>query len=258
MILENFDNVAYNLGEVNNLSEERLQKLISRAGLMSRREAENFIVAGRVTVDGKIVNTLGARADSAVNKICVDGRELTFDAEKIYLLLNKPEGFLSAAVDKRGRATVLDLVKEISARVYPCGRLDLNSSGLILMTNDGELMNRLLHPRFKISKTYRVKVDGEITAEKINRLCAGIELDDGMTAPAEVELIHAEKNSATLDITIHEGRNRQIRRMLAAVGCNVKNLVRTKFAGLTLDGVEVGKYRRLTPAEVKRLYKLTS
>ena len=111
------------------MSEERLQKLISRAGLMSRREAENFIVAGRVTVDGEVVNRLGARADSAVNKICVDGRQLHFDDEKIYLLLNKPEGYLSAASDKRGRATVLDLVKEISARVYPCGRLDLNSAG---------------------------------------------------------------------------------------------------------------------------------
>ena len=258
MILENFDNVAYNLNEVNNLSEERLQKLISRAGLMSRREAENFIVAGRVTVDGKIINTLGARADAAVNKICVDGKELKFDAEKIYLLLNKPEGFLSAASDKRGRATVLDLVKEVGARVYPCGRLDLNSSGLILMTNDGELMNRLLHPRFKISKTYRVKVDGEINDEKISQLCAGIELEDGMTSPAEVELIHSDKNFATLDITIHEGRNRQIRRMLAAVGCNVKKLVRTKFAGLTLDGVAVGKFRHLTLSEVTRLYKLTS
>ena len=240
------------------MSEERLQKLISRAGLMSRREAEKFIVAGRVTVDGKVTDRLVARADSAVNKICVDGKELKFDTEKIYLLLNKPEGFLSAASDKRGRATVLDLVKEIGERVYPCGRLDLNSSGLIIMTNDGELMNRLLHPRFKISKTYRVKVEGEITPEKINQLCAGIELEDGMTAPAEINLIHAEKNFATLEITIHEGRNRQIRRMLAAVGCSVKKLVRTKFAGLTIEGVEVGKFRRLTPAEVKRLYKLTS
>ena len=152
----------------------------------------------------------------------------------------------------------MDLVKEVGARVYPCGRLDLNSSGLILMTNDGELMNRLLHPRFKISKTYRVKVDGEITAEKIRQLGAGIELEDGMTAPAKVELIHADKNSATLEITIHEGRNRQIRRMLAAVGCNVKKLVRTKFAELTLDGVAVGKFRHLTLSEVTRLYKLTS
>lgn len=240
------------------MSEERLQKLISRAGLMSRREAENFIVAGRVTVDGEVVNRLGARADSAVNKICVDGRQLHFDEEKIYLLLNKPEGYLSAASDKRGRATVLDLVKEISARIYPCGRLDLNSAGLLLMMNDGDLMNKLLHPKFKVAKTYRVKVEGELTAEKISRLCAGVELEDGLTSPAEVNVINADKNSATLEITIHEGRNRQIRRMLAAVGCNVKKLTRIKFAGLILEGVAVGKFRKLTSAEVKKLYKLVS
>ena len=238
------------------MSEERLQKLISRAGLMSRREAENFITAGRVTVDGKIIDILGARADIEKNKICVDGKELQFDAEKIYLLLNKPEGFLSTAKDKRGRLTVMDLVKNISARVYPCGRLDLNSAGLILMTNDGELMNALLHPKFKIPKTYRLKVEGELTAEKISQLCAGIELEDGVTAPAEINLIYADKNSATLEITIREGRNRQIRRMLAAVGCNVKNLTRIKFAFLTLDGIESGKYRRLTSKEIKKLYKL--
>ena len=238
------------------LSEERLQKLISRAGLMSRREAENFIVAGRVTVDGKVVNILGARADSEKNKICVDGKELHFDNKKIYLLLNKPEGFLSTAKDKRGQPTVIDLVKDIHERVYPCGRLDLNSSGLILMTNDGELMNALLHPKFKVPKTYRVKVEGEINAEKISQLCAGIELEDGVTAPAEIKLIHVEKNSATLEITIREGRNRQIRRMLVAVGCNVTKLTRIKFAFLTLEGVASGKYRHLTSKEVKRLYKM--
>ena len=238
------------------MSEERLQKLISRAGLMSRREAENFIVAGRVTVDGKVVKTLGARADAQVNKICVDGKELTFDIEKIYLLLNKPEGFLSTAKDKRGNKTVMDLVKDISTRVYPCGRLDQNSSGLILMTNDGELMNALLHPKFKVPKTYRVKVEGELTEEKISQLCNGVELEDGLTAPAEINLLSVEKKSATLEITIHEGRNRQIRRMLAAVGCDVKKLTRIKFANLTLDGVKVGKYRRLTSKEIKSLYKL--
>ena len=238
------------------MAEERLQKLISRAGLASRREAENFITAGRVTVDGKVVTTLGARADAAKNKICVDGKLLTFDAEKIYLLLNKPEGFLSTAKDSRGRDTVLDLVKDVSARVYPCGRLDLNSAGLILMTNDGELMNGLLHPKFKVAKTYRVKVEGELTAKKISQLCNGVELEDGLTSPAEINLLNVEKNSATLEITIREGRNRQIRRMLAAVGCNVKKLTRIKFAGLTLDGVQVGKYRRLTNKEIKSLYKL--
>ena len=238
------------------MSEERLQKLISRAGLMSRREAEEFIVAGRVTVDGKVVNVLGARADADKNTICVDGKLLTFDVEKIYLLLNKPEGVLSTAKDKRGRPTVIDLVKEISARVYPCGRLDSNSEGLILMTNDGDLMNALLHPKFKVPKTYRVKVDGRLTEEKISQLCAGIELEDGMTAPAEINLLHADKNSTTIEITIHEGRNRQIRRMMAAVGCNVKKLTRIKFAGLTLEGVDVGKFRSLTNKEVKSLYKL--
>ena len=238
------------------MSEERLQKLISRAGLASRREAENFITAGRVTVDGKVVTTLGARADAEKNKICVDGKLLTFDAEKIYLLLNKPEGFLSTAKDSRGNKTVMDLVKDVSARVYPCGRLDLNSAGLILMTNDGELMNGLLHPKFKVAKTYRVKVEGELTAKKISQLCSGVELEDGLTAPAEINLLNVEKNSATLEITIREGRNRQIRRMLAAVGCNVKKLTRIKFAGLTLDGVQVGKYRRLTSKEIKSLYKL--
>ena len=238
------------------MAEERLQKLISRAGLASRREAENFITAGRVTVDGKVVTTLGARADAAKNKICVDGKKLSFDVEKIYLLLNKPEGFLSTAKDSRGNKTVMDLVKDVSARVYPCGRLDLNSAGLILMTNDGELMNGLLHPKFKVAKTYRVKVEGELTAKKISQLCNGVELEDGLTSPAEINLLNVEKNSATLEITIREGRNRQIRRMLAAVGCNVKKLTRIKFAGLTLDGVQVGKHRRLTNKEIKSLYKL--
>ena len=238
------------------MSEERLQKLISRAGLASRREAENFITAGRVTVDGKIIKTLGARADADKNKICVDGKELIFDVEKIYLLLNKPEGFLSTAKDKRGRKTIMDLVSDVTERIYPCGRLDLNSAGLILMTNDGELMNALLHPKFKVAKTYRVKVEGELSAEKILQLCAGIELEDGLTAPAEISVLNADKNSTTIEITIREGRNRQIRRMLAAVGCSVKKLTRIKFAGLTLDGVESGKYRRLTNNEVKALYRL--
>lgn len=237
---------------------ERLQKIISRAGLMSRRAAEKFIVEGRVTVDGKIISELGAQADPQKNKICVDGQELTFGAEKVYLLLNKPRGYVSTAKDERGRRTVLDLVAEISARVYPVGRLDLNSEGLLLLTNDGELMNALLHPKFKIEKTYRAKIFGELTEKKLNLLRDGIELDDGLTAPAEIFLIGAGKNSTTVEITIHEGRNRQIRRMFAAVGCEVKRLTRIKFAGLTLEGVKVGKFRQLTPEEIFRLRKLTT
>jgi len=232
-----------------NLSLERLQKIISRAGLMSRREAEKFILAGRVTVDGKIIAELGQKFDAEENKICVDGKELNFDAEKIYILLNKPRAYLSTAKDDRGRRTVLDLVSDIDARIYPVGRLDFDSEGLILLTNDGDLMNKLLHPKFKIAKTYRVKFVGEMTEQKLNQLRAGVELEDGLTAPAEIFLL----NSQTAEITIHEGRNRQVRRMFAAVGLEVKNLRRIKFANLTLKNLPRGKYRNLTPQEINKL-----
>lgn len=234
------------------MSLERLQKIISRAGLMSRREAEKFILAGRVTVDGKIISELGAKFDAEKNKICVDGVELKFDAEKIYILLNKPKNYLSTAKDDRGRRTVLDLVSEVQERIYPVGRLDFDSEGLILLTNDGDLMNKLLHPKFKIAKTYRVTFSGEITEKKLNQLRAGVELEDGLTAPAEIFLL----NSSTAEITIHEGKNRQVRRMFAAVGLEVKNLCRIKFASLTLKNLPRGKYRNLAPQEIDSLKKL--
>ena len=229
---------------------ERLQKLIARAGICSRREAENLILNGRVTIDGKIIRELGTKADLN-QKICVDGKPITICAEKIYLLLNKPRGYVSTAKDERGRKTILDLI-DVSERVYPVGRLDLNSEGLLLLTNDGELTNALIHPRFEVKKTYRAKISGVLTEEKLNSLRAGIELDDGLTAPAEVRLI--EEN--LVEVTIHEGRNRQVRRMFAAVGCEVKSLRRIKFANLTLKGVGVGKYRNLTAEEVAELKKL--
>jgi len=230
---------------------DRLQKIISRAGLMSRREAEKFILAGRVSVDGKIVSELGAKADVEKNIICVDGKKLKFAEEKIYILLNKPRGYLSTAKDDRGRRTVLDLVK-ISERVYPVGRLDFDSEGLLLLTNDGDLMNKLLHPKFKIEKTYRAKITGNITEDKLNLLRAGIELEDGLTLPARIFLL----NPSTVEITIHEGRNRQVRRMFAAVGHEVISLRRIKFANLTLQGVKVGKFRYLTKEEIFLLQEL--
>ncbi len=229
---------------------ERLQKLIARAGVCSRRAAEELITAGRVTVDGQIVRELGAKADPSQNKIGVDGKLLHFDTEKIYLLLNKPRGYVSTARDERGRKTVIDLLGEnFQGRVYPVGRLDLNSEGLLILTNDGDLTNALIHPRYEVSKTYRAKISGVVTEEKLDRLRAGIELDDGLTAPAEVYLLDAD----TVEVTIHEGRNRQVRRMLAAVGCDVKRLRRIKFAGLTLDGLKVGQWRTLTAAEIAEL-----
>ncbi len=231
---------------------ERLQKLIARAGITSRRNAENLILAGKVTVDGKIIKELGAKFDATKNKICVDGKILTFDAEKIYILLNKPRGYVCTAKDERGRKTVLDLI-DISERIFPVGRLDLNSEGLLLLTNDGDLMNALIHPKFKIDKTYRATISGDITEEKLDKLRTGIELEDGLTAPAEIFLL--DKN--TVEITIHEGRNRQIRRMFAAIGCDVKRLKRVSFAGLTLEGLKVGKFRPLTAAEINYLKNLT-
>ena len=228
---------------------ERLHKIIARAGICSRREAEKLILAGRVTVDGKIITELGSKVDSK-QKIRVDGKILRFDTEKIYILLNKPRGYISTVHDDRGRKTVLDLLGEnFSKRVYPVGRLDLNSEGLLILTNDGDLTNSLIHPRFEVEKTYRVKISDAVTEEKLDKLRAGIELDDGLTAPAEIYMI--EKN--LVEITIHEGRNRQVRRMFAAIGCDVKRLRRIKFAGLTLDGVPVGKFRALTKSEVAAL-----
>jgi len=229
---------------------ERLQKLIAQAGICSRREAEKIISAGRVTVDGKIIRELGAKADPSKNKIRVDGKLLHFAAEKIYLLLNKPRGYVSTVKDERGRKTVLELLGEnFSERVWPVGRLDLNSEGLLILTNDGDLTNALIHPRFEVSKTYRAKISGDVTEEKLDKLRAGIELDDGLTAPAEIYLF--EKN--LVEVTIHEGRNRQVRRMFAAVGCDVKRLRRIKFSFLTLDGLKVGAFRKLTAEEISRL-----
>lgn len=228
---------------------ERLQKLIAQAGICSRREAEKIILAGRVTVDGKIISELGTKANTN-QKICVDDKPLTFSAEKIYLLLNKPRGYVSTVKDERGRKNILELLGEnFRERVYPVGRLDLNSEGLLLLTNDGDLTNALIHPRFEVRKTYRAKISGVVTGEKLDKLRAGVELEDGLTAPAEVYLLG--KN--LVEVTIHEGRNRQVRRMFAAIGCDVKRLRRIKFAGLTLDGLKVGAFRALTAEEVARL-----
>ena len=228
---------------------ERLQKLIARAGICSRREAEKLISAGRVTVNGKIIHELGVKA-STNQKICVDGKPLNLGAEKIYLMLNKPRGYVSTVHDERGRKTIINLLGEdFSERVYPVGRLDLNSEGLILLTNDGDLTNALIHPRYEVSKTYRAKISGDVTEEKLDRLRAGLELDDGLTAPAEVYWLDKD----LVEVTIHEGRNRQVRRMVAAIGCDVKRLRRIKFAGLTLDGLKVGAFRALTAEEVARL-----
>ena len=233
---------------------ERLQKILSRAGVASRREAEKIILAGRVSVDGEIVTELG-RQFSPDSTILVDGKRIETES-KVYFLLNKPRGYLSTSKDDRGRKIILDLFPEKtrqSYRLFSIGRLDYDTEGLLIVTNDGELTNRLIHPRFEIEKVYRAEILGTITVEKIRKLETGIELDDGLTAPARVKKISED----VLEIAIHEGKNRQVRRMLAAVGLEVESLRRIKFAGLFLD-VAVGKYRALTKLEIEKLYSMTS
>jgi len=238
---------------------ERLQKVISQAGIASRREAENLIKAGRVTVNGAVVTEMGIKVQPTKDKIAVDGKLISSE-ELIYVMLYKPKGVVTTARDPQGRKTVCDLLKDISQRVYPVGRLDYNTEGLLLMTNDGELTHSLIHPSHKIYKTYLVKVKGIPPEEKLDMLRVGIKLEDGKTAPAKIDMIEIDrdKDTATLEITIHEGKNRQIRRMCEAIGYPVKQLKRIKFAFLTLAGLRRGEYRHLTVNEVESLKKLSA
>jgi 23S rRNA pseudouridine2605 synthase len=231
----------------------RLAKYLAHAGVASRRAAEGLIVEGRVAVAGEVV-TDPARSVEESDAVTVDGRPLAGPERRVLYALHKPVGVLSTAQDTHGRRTVLDLVPARGLRLYPVGRLDADSSGLILLTNDGELANRLTHPRFEVPKTYRAKLGGgPIGQGSIAALRAGIELEDGPTAPARVRRIGPE----VIELTIHEGRNRQVRRMCEAVGHPVRALVRTSFGPLQLFGLESGAHRRLTTAEVASLRELS-
>ena len=233
---------------------ERLQKLISQAGAASRREAERLIEAGRVTVNGKKA-ILGQQADIR-DKIAIDGVLIGAKAKKLYFILNKPKGYICSVKDDRGRKTVLDLLPDVKDYIYPVGRLDYNTEGLLILTNDGELMNGLLHPGREGFKTYVAKAKGIINDEELRMLADGIMLEDGMTAPADVRLIDAGRGKdswSRVELSIHEGRNRQVRRMLSAVGHEVIALKRISFAGLTLNNLPRGFYRKLTEREVAYL-----
>lgn len=236
---------------------ERLQKVISQAGIASRREAEELIKAGRVTVNGAVVSELGTKVLPGKDRVAVDGKRLTTE-EHVYLMLNKPKGVITTVKDPGKRQTVIDYLKDIPQRIYPVGRLDFNTEGLLLLTNDGALTNSLIHPSHKVFKTYLAKVKGIPPEEKLDLLRIGIKLEDGITAPAQLYLVNVdqEKNTATLEITIHEGKNRQIRRMCEAIGYPIRQLKRTKFAGLTLNGLRRGQYRHLSEDEVEMLQNL--
>lgn len=234
---------------------QRLQKLLAAAGLCSRRQAETLIEAGRVTVNGRVA-TLGEQADPRQDLVEVDGKPLKRQESAVYLLMHKPVGVVTTLSDPEGRSVVTDLLHDVPARVYPIGRLDLTTSGLLLLTNDGALANRLAHPSHQVDKTYLVRVRGMLTAEAMRSLEQGVALDDGMTAPARVDRVRRSGGHAWFELTIHEGRNRQVRRMCETLGLPVSRLMRIRYAFLTLDDLAPGQYRHLNADEVARLKRL--
>ena len=229
--------------------EERLQKLLAQAGLCSRREAERWITDGRVTVNGRTAS-VGDKADLRRDKIMVDGRPLGGSEEKRYLMLYKPRGYVTTLSDERGRPTAAELVADCGTRVYPVGRLDLDSEGLLIFTNDGAWMQRILHPSHEIEKTYEVTVAGAVE-NAAAELAAVRSVDGEPIAPARVRLLRKGKETAELSVTIHEGKNRQIRRMCAAVGLHVKRLRRVREHTLSLGTLPEGGWRELTADEVR-------
>ena len=227
---------------------ERLQKLIAAAGLCSRRSAEEWIAQGRVSVNGRQAH-LGDCADLSLDSVLVDGVPLGRNDRKRYLMLNKPRGYVCTLSDEKGRPTVAELVKDCGVRVFPVGRLDLDSEGLLLLTNDGEWMQRILHPKYEVNKTYHVTVAGEVgdAAKKLSLLT---QIDGEAIRPAQVEILYRGRETAELAFTIHEGKNRQIRRMCAAVGLSVKRLRRVAEHDLLLGDLPIGAWRDLTEREL--------
>lgn len=237
----------------------RLQKVIADAGLASRREAERWIEAGLVKVNGQVVTQLGTLVDSAVDKIKVKGKSLAPAQEKIYLILNKPPSCLTTMTkDSRGRKTVMDFVKKAPARVFPVGRLDYNTQGLLLFTNDGELSRKLLSPKYKIPRTYQVKVRGTPEEKRLNRLRKGVRLDNKPTAPVEVKVFRTSGRNCVLTMQLVEGKNRHIKRICEQVGHPVIKLKRTHFSALNLTGLPLGSFRFLSSREIKSLHKAVS
>jgi pseudouridine synthase len=234
----------------------RLQKVLAQAGLASRREAEHWIQAGRISVNGKVVTTLGTQADPVVDRIAVDGKVINRLEPKVYYLLNKPTGYVSTCEDELGRPTVLDLLKPIKFRLFPVGRLDWDSEGLLLLTNDGELAQRLLHPRFHIRRTYLAKVEGIPTAQSLLRLTKAGDPSAPQKRRPTARIIRVGERHAWLEIRLWEGKNRQVRRMCEAVGHPVRRLRRVQFAGLDTIGLSSGQYRPLTLTEVHILKQL--
>ena len=236
--------------------EIRLQKLIAGSGLASRRKAEMLIAAGRVTVNGTVVSELGTKVDPNRDHVKVDGKHLRAAQPFVYLMLNKPKHVMSTLDDPGGRTTVKQFLHGVSVRVFPVGRLDFDSEGLMLLTNNGELAQALLHPRYHVPKTYLIKVKGVLTDDQISQLQRGVKLEDGMTGQATVKKIRKAEQNSWLEITIREGRKHQVKRMLEAVGHPVIKLVRVRMGPLSLGDLEPGAFRFLTDQEANALREL--
>ncbi len=231
----------------------RLQKAIADAGVASRREAEDLIREGLVTVNGKVITNLGTQVDPEHCHIKVRGKLIQSQQKKVYLALNKPIGYVTTLKDPQNRPTIMEFIRGIKARVFPVGRLDYNSEGLIILTNDGELANEIMHPRHHMPKTYLVKVKGKLAPSKLDKLQRGIRLPDGLTAPAQIQKVRSLPANTFLEITIHEGRKRQIRRMFEKLGHSVLKLKRIRIGPVYLGDLPPGKFRKLNPSEIKRL-----
>lgn len=230
----------------------RINKYIASCGVTSRRKADELIIAGKVAVNGAIMREPGYDVQPDDEVVC-DGRKISLEVGKTYILLNKPVGYVTTTSDDKDRPTVLDLIQDEDKRIFPVGRLDYNTSGLLILTNDGEVANKLMHPSKELDKTYRAVVSGILTRGKIARLEKGMDIGGFRTSPAKVEVRKHNRNSTVVDITIHEGKNHQVRRMFKAVDTPVQTLERIKIGNLVIGRLAVGGYRKLGPAEVEYL-----
>ena len=237
------------------MQEIRLQKFMAEAGVCSRRHAEEKITAGKVKVNGKTVTELGTKVDPDFDEVEVDGKIIKVNERKYYIMLNKPSGYITTVEDTHGRPTVMDLVSELSARIYPVGRLDADTEGLLLLTNDGEFANRVMHPSKNMTKVYIAQVKGMPSLATLKTLASGVDIGDYVTRPGKAELIKGNKNVSTVKIEIGEGKKRQVRRMLDAVGHPVISLKRAQIGPIMLGNLPLGRWRHLHEEEINRLVR---
>lgn len=233
-------------------NEMRLQKYLAQCNIASRRASEKYILEGRVKVNGKVVTELGTKVNDG-DVVEFDGQVVTEQKKKYYIMLNKPVGFVTTANDEEGRSTVLDLVDDIDARLYPVGRLDINTEGLLLLSNDGDFTLKVTHPKNKMTKVYMAYISGIPNHFEIEKLERGVYIDGRKTAPAKARIVSADKQNALVELKIHEGRNRQVRKMFEAIGYKVIGLQRVAIGNIVLGNLRLGKWRHLNPNEVRYL-----